>query len=114
MRSIVLCIVLITMSSARAQAPPFTEIVFDAGYRVDQSVLAARLACEDEQHIILAGHDAAHQQRLAGFQLGGELGVTPLVSLNPTPNVIVYDIGRMGDQDGLFAIEPGRGGREDR
>jgi hypothetical protein len=108
MRSVVICIFLITTSAARAQAPPFAEVVFDAGYRVDQSVLAARLAGDDEQHIILAGRDAAHQQRLTVFQLGGELGVTPLVSLDPAPNMITYDIGRINDQDGLFAIEPGR------
>jgi hypothetical protein len=94
--------------AASAQEPQFSEVVFDAGYRVDQSILAANLTGTDEQHIVLAGHDNARQQRLTIFQLDGESGVIPLVSLDPAPNVITYDIGRVGNQDSLFAIEPGR------
>jgi hypothetical protein len=32
----------------------------------------------------------------------------PLTTLNPGPNLIAYDVGRLGDDDALFFIEPGR------
>jgi hypothetical protein len=103
--------VALTVASPSAAAPPnFKEIVIDAGFHVEQPVLAGNLLGDEQRHIILAGHDDDHRQRLAVYRLSEESSETAaeLLSLVPGPNLIAYDVGRLGDQDALFFIEPGR------
>ena len=83
----------------------FSELVIEAGFRVQQPVLAASLA-GDSRHIVLGGRTDDHRQRVAVFDINdpGEA----LLSLEAGPHLIAYDIGRIGGADGLFFIEPGR------
>ena len=108
MRNIAIYILLVATSVARAQAPQLSEVVFEPGYRVDQTILSASLAGDGDHHIVLAGHDASQQQRLTIFEIEDVAGVSPVAVLDPGPNVIAYDIARLGDQESLFTIEPGR------
>jgi len=91
-----------------AAAPNFTERVIDAGFNVEQPVLTANLTGGDDRQIVLAGRDEDHVQRLAIYSLGQAASTEPLFSLTPGPNLIAYDVGRFGDMDALFFIEPGR------
>jgi hypothetical protein len=97
-------------TTALAADPGFTEVVIDAGFRVEQPVLVASLSGDDSRHVVLAGRDEDHQQHLAVYSIdrAGLLAATPLLSMNPGANLIAYDVGRLGDHDALFFIEPGR------
>jgi hypothetical protein len=88
--------------------PNFGERVIDAGFNVEQAVLIANLTGGDDRQIVLAGRDEDHVQRLAIYSLGQVASNEPLLSLTPGPNLIAYDVGRFGNQDTLFFIEPGR------
>jgi len=88
--------------------PNFVERVIDAGFNVEQPVLIANLTGTDDRQIVLSGRDEDHVQRLAIYSLGQTASAEPLLSLTPGPNLIAYDVGRIGDQDALFFIEPGR------
>jgi hypothetical protein len=83
----------------------FDEAVFNAGFQVDQPILIAGLA-PAARHLVLAGHGENHEQRLAVFSLGDT--TAPLIAIEPGPQHIAYDTGRIGDHDALFIIEPGR------
>lgn len=93
--------------SAAAAQPVFTEILIEAGFQVEQPVLSASLLGDGGRQIVLAGHDEQHRQRLAVHALdaGSDL---PLMSMTPRANLIAYDVGRLGERDALFFIEPGR------
>lgn len=86
----------------------FAEIVIDAGFQVEQPVLAASLTNGTARHMVLAGHDADHQQRLAVYELGAAGTAELVLSLSPDARLIAYDVGRIGDREALFFIEPGR------
>ena len=88
--------------------PNFVERVIDAGFNVEQPVLIASLTGGDGRQIVLAGRDEDHVQRLAIYSLGQAASTEPLLSLTPGPNLIAYDVGRIGGQDALLFIEPGR------
>ncbi|NIA27844.1 MAG: hypothetical protein GWP02_07280 [Desulfobulbaceae bacterium] len=88
--------------------PDFTERLIDAGFDVEQPVLIANLTGGDDRQIVLAGRDEHHVQRLAIYSLGQAASTEPLSSLAPGPNLIAFDVGRLGDEDALFFIEPGR------
>jgi len=79
--------------------PNFAERVIEAGFNVEQPVLIANLTDGDDRQIVLAGRDEHHVQRLAIYSLGQAASTEPLLSLTPGPNLIVYDVGRFGDQD---------------
>ena len=105
-----LAIAIAVMSTAGGTEPNFTEIVIDAAFHVEQPVLIASLAGDGGRHIVLAGRDDDHQQRLAVYAVdgAGERDVHPLLSLSPGSNLIAYDVGRFGNQDALVFIKPGR------
>lgn len=107
--SLSLAIVLAASASDAAADPDFGEIVIDTDFFVEQPVLAGTLAA-NERHIVLAGRDDDHQQRLAIYRIdqGADRSAQLLLSLSPGPNLIAYDIGRLGGRDALFFIEPGR------
>jgi len=109
-RNIILSLAATAATAAGATELTFTEVVVDAGFRVEQPVLVANLGNDGSQHIVLAGRDDAHQQHLAVFELNGIEGhiAQPLFSIEPGPNLIAYDVGHLGDRDALFFIEPGR------
>ena len=110
MRGIFVGLAAAVSTSASAAQPVFTEIVINAGFQVAQPVLAAGLLADGTRHVVLAGHDADHQQRLAVFAVDRTAGddAMPVLALTPGDNLIAYDVGRLGDRDALFFIEPGR------
>jgi len=83
----------------------FHEQLIDAGFHVEQEVLAASLDSSD-RHLVIAGRDDDHQPHLAVYALGDP--TRPLLSLEPGSHLMAYDVGRIGDSDSLFFIEPGR------
>ncbi len=95
---------------ASAGPPDFREILIDAGFQVEQPVLVASLLGDEQRHVILAGHDDDHQQQLAvyGIREASDDPTARLLSLAPGPHLIAYDVGRIGNRDALFFIEPGR------
>jgi len=95
---------------ANAAETGFSESVIDAGFQVEQPVLVASLTAEGERHLVIAGRTDNHEQRLAVYAVdrAGKPDAAPLLSLKPGPNLIAYDVGRLGDRDALFFIEPGR------
>ncbi len=110
MRDILVGIAVAVSTSAGAAQPEFTEIVINAGFQVEQPVLAASLLDDGKRHVVLAGHDADHRQRLAVFAVDGASSpdAVPVLKLVPGENLIAYDVGGLGARDALFFIEPGR------
>ena len=96
--------------SANAAGTGFSESVIGAGFRVEQPALVGSLKADGERHLVLAGRMDNHEQRLAVHAVSNlsESGAAPALSLRPGPNLIAYDVGRLGDHDALFFIEPGR------
>ena len=84
--------------------------MIDAGFRVEQEVLVADFYKDDRRQVLVAGRDDDHEQHLAIYSLDstGRPGAEPLTTMNPGPNLIAYDVGRLGDYDALLFIEPGR------
>ena len=81
---------------------------------MEQPVLLANLQA-DGRHVVLAGRDEAHAQHLAIYALDSlrSSNAKPLITLHPESNLIAYDVGRLGDEDVLLFIEPGRVSRFD-
>ena len=106
---------LVFACTAGAAPSGFEELVLDAGFRVEQPVLLANLYGDGRRHILLAGRDEAHEQYLAIYALESlrNADTEPFITLNPEPSLIAYDVGRLGDQDELLFIEPGRVSRFD-
>jgi hypothetical protein len=98
------------LACGAASGQDFDEFVINAGFRVEQEVLVADLYGDSRRQILIAGRDDAHEQHLAIYSLDSirEPGAKPLVTLNPGPDLIAYDVGRLGDDDALLFIEPGR------
>ena len=110
MRSILFSLAIVLAAAATAAEPGFSEIIIAAGFHVEQPVLAASLSDDNARHVVLAGRDDDHQQRLAVYRVDGanEDSPQPILSLAPGANLIAYDVGRLGNRDALFFIEPGR------
>ena len=83
----------------------FDEQLINAGFHVRQPVLVASLE-RDERHLVLAGRDDAHRQQLAIYSLRDT--AQPLLKFEPGPQQITYDVGRIGSDETLFFVEPGR------
>lgn len=94
-------------STASAAQPEFSEIVIESGFQVEQPILSASLLGDGGRQIVLAGHDEQHRQRLSVHALDRD-AAAPLLSMTPPANLIAYDVGRLGERDALFFIEPGR------
>ena len=106
----ILSLSFLILACSVASGQDFDEFVIDAGFRVEQRVLVADLHGDSSREILVAGRDEAHEQHLAIYSLASirETGAEPLITLNPGPNLIAYDVGRLGDDDALLFIEPGR------
>jgi hypothetical protein len=98
------------LACGAASGQGFDEFVIDAGFRVEQRILVADLYGDGDRQILIAGRNDAHEQFLAIYSLESirNSGSKPLTTLHPGPNLIAYDVGRLGDNDTLFFIEPGR------
>jgi hypothetical protein len=109
-RILFLSLLILACGAASAAGNGFEEFVIDTGFRVEQPVLVADLYGDGRRQILIAGRDDAHEQRLAIYSLDSirESGTEPLTTLHPGPNLIAYDVGRLGDDDALLFIEPGR------
>ena len=105
----ILSLSFLMLACGAASGQDFDEFVIDAGFRVEQEVLVADLYGDSRRQILIAGRDDAHEQHLAIYSLDSirEPGAEPLVTLNPGPDLIAYDVGRLGDDDALLFIEPG-------
>jgi|GEM_PF-1792591 len=104
-RTLLTCLTFLAANTAAADPIDFDELVVDAGFHIEQPVLFASLV-GDERHVVLGGRDDEFAQRLAVFSLQNT--AEPLLSLRPGAHLIAYDTGRIGGQDSLFFIEPGR------
>ena len=105
MRPLTVIAALAVSASALANGPAFEERIVDAGFLVEQPVLVASLAA-DSRHIVLAGRDDHHRQRLAVFAI--EEPSVPLLDFEPGQHLIAFDVGDIGGQESLYFIEPGR------
>jgi hypothetical protein len=92
-------------SAVAAVEIEFDEHLINAGFHVDQPVLVASLE-DDARHLVLAGRDDKHRQRLAIYALHDT--TEPLLQFEPGPQHITYDVGRIGGNDAVFFVEPGR------
>jgi len=110
MRCLPIYFILVSANAYSAPEPVFSELVINAGFNVEQPLLVAALGENDDRHIVLAGSTDEHEQRLAVYRLrpGDDSPTQPILELAPGPNLIAYDVGRIGDIDALFFIEPGR------
>jgi len=105
LRSLMLVTLVCAVPALGAEDLRFREDLIEAGFHVQQNILVASLSSGD-RHVIIAGRDDNHRQHLAIYALG-DTG-QPVLSLQPGPQLIAYDVGRIGDTDSLFFIEPGR------
>ena len=105
-----LSFLILVCGAASAAGNGFDEFVVDTGFRVEQPVLVADLYGNGRRQLLIAGRDDAHKQHLAIYSLDSirESGAEPLTTLHPGPNLIAYDVARLGDDDALLFIEPGR------
>ena len=110
-----LCLSLYLLAHGVAAADGFDEFTIDAGFAVEQRVLLADLLGDGDRQLLLAGRDDAHRQHLAIYSLEAirNGGTEPLVTLDPRPGHIAYDVGRLGDRDAVLFIQPGRVSRYD-
>ena len=110
MRILSLGFFVLACGAASAAGSGFDEFVVDTGFRVEQPVRVADFYGNGRRQILIAGRDDAHEQHLAIYSLDSirESGGEPLTALNPGRNLIAYDVGRLGDDDALLFIEPGR------
>lgn len=104
-RTLLICLTVLAVNTAAADAIKFNELVVEAGFHIEQPVLTASFA-GDERHVVLAGRDDEFAQRIAVFSL--QKLAEPLLDLRPGAHLIAYDTGRIGGHDSLFFIEPGR------
>lgn len=97
--------ILILGCSAAWAGPDFEETIIEAGFQVQQPLLFTSLT-KGQRHVVLAGRDENHRQRLAVYSL--DYPAEPFLSLSPGVHLIAYDVGRIGEADSLFFVEPGR------
>jgi hypothetical protein len=109
-RVLFLSLLVFATDAVSATGNDFEEIVVNTGFRVEQPVLVADLLGDGGRQILVAGRDDRHLQHLAIYSLDAirEPGAEPLMTLNPGPSLIAYDIGRLGGDDMLLFIAPGR------
>jgi hypothetical protein len=105
-----LFILLLVTAMSPADEVEFTEIVIEPGFRVAQPISIASLG-DAGRHVVLAGRTEDHGQRLAVFPI--DRPGKPLVDIDADAHLIAFDIGRIGDSDQLFFLEPGRISRYD-
>jgi hypothetical protein len=103
----------VTFAAAVAAGPAasgFHEVSIATEFHVERPVLIARLGAGSDRHIVLAGRDDQHLQRLAVYPVAWPQPgpVEPVLALAPAPNLVAYDIGRLAGHDVLLFVEPGR------
>ena len=110
MRVLALHLLIFVATVAIAGGAEFSERVIDTGFSVEQPVLVGDLAEAPGRQLVLAGRDDEHRQYLAIYDLDdpGVAGAEPMLTMNPPPRLIAYDVGQLGERDDLFFIEPGR------
>jgi hypothetical protein len=103
-------LLLAVVSLADAEHPRFAEILVDAGFKLDHPALVARLEGNDSYHLVLAGQDRDFTQRISIYRIeqGDGAEATLVAQLSPEPDLIAYDVARIGDRDALMFIAPGR------
>ena len=97
-------------ATAFADAPEFSEIVINAGFKVQHPILVGDLDKGSSRHLVLAGQDDNHEQRIAVYRIdvADSRGAVLVASIFAEPQLIAYDIGRFADHDELMFIVPGR------
>lgn len=96
---------MLTVVPAAADGLTFDERVIDTGFHIEQPALVGSLT-GGERHVVLAGRNDVHEQRMAVFAIDDPH--TPVLALEPGRHLIAYDVGRIGDTDSLYFVEPGR------
>ena len=105
MRTLFVILAMASAVPAAANGLTFDERVIDTGFHIEQPALVGNLIGND-RHIVLAGRNDEYGQRLAVFAIDNP--DTPVLALEPGRRLIAYDIGRIGDTESLFFLEPGR------
>ncbi len=96
--------------AGQAASAPFVELGVETGFRVDQPVVSARLAGDSGHELVLSGEDEANRRWLAIYRLQSRSSPTlsRLLALEAPPELLYFDVGRIGERDGLFFLAPGR------
>ena len=110
MRTLPALLAILSAFPAAANGLTFDERLIDTGFIVEQPALLGSLAAGD-RHVVLAGRNDEHQQRMAVFAI--DAPAKPVLALAPGRHLIAYDIGRIGDTESLYFVEPGRISRYD-
>ena len=88
----------------------FTESVIEVGFLVQHPLLYASFNESKNRFILVAGHDDSYAQQIAIYRLGdgANPAVLPAISFSPHPELVAYDIGRLGSDDTVVFLAPGR------
>ena len=99
----------ITEPVLASEVPRFTEVVIDAGYKVAQRPLVARLDDSDDVHLIVVGEDEKFDRRILVFAVSdGETPNARLVAdLQPDRSQLAFDVGNINGKDMLLFLCPG-------
>lgn len=97
------------MSAANVHADS-TETIIEPGFLVQHPLLHASFNERKNRFVLVAGRDDNFAQQIAVYQLGADptYDVLPLVSFSPEPELVAYDIGRLGSSDIVVFLAPGR------
>ena len=95
---------------AGAAQAAFTETVIEVGFLVQHPLLYASFNESKNRFILVAGRDDNYAQQIAIYHLGEGATpvVLPVISFSPEPELVAYDIGRLGSDDTVVFLAPGR------
>jgi len=101
--------ILTAVSNVRAEEI-FTEVMIEASFRVEQPLMTAQFTDGTSHDLVLVGQDEEHRQWLAVYRLteASEPRTEQLVAMEAESELLYFDVGRLGDQEGLYFLSPGR------
>ena len=88
----------------------FTEIVIEPGFQVQHPLLHASFNGSNNRFVLVAGRDDDFEQQIAVYHFSedAEPEVLPQISFSPKNELVAYDIGRIGSNDTVVFLTPGR------
>lgn len=106
---LITAVTVLSLTASTAHAA-FTEIVIEPGFQVQDPLLHASFNDSKNRFVLVAGRDDDFAQQIAvyHFSEGAEPAVLPLISFSPEPELVAYDIGRIGSNDTVVFLTPGR------
>ena len=102
-------LVLVAPIGSRAQ-DVFAELEIDVGFRVEQPVLTAQFADGSGHDLVFAGQNDEYEQWLAVYRLteASEPRASQVFEMKAEPELLYFDVGRVGGQTGLYFLSPGK------